>query len=104
MMPIDPRQMKRMMKGIKEIDAKEVIIKTESSSLIIKKPKVTRLDVMGQETYQIIGRAEELKDVAPHPEDIKMIVEQTGADEKEAKKALESAGGDIARAILELKK
>ena len=52
------RQMKKM--GMKMEDlpgALEVIIRFEDKELIIDEPSVSLMNVMGQETYQIEGKA-----------------------------------------------
>ncbi len=102
---IDPKQMAGLMKkmGIKteSIDAKEVIIRG-SKTIVIKNPQVTVVDMQGQKTYQVIGNAEEKKE--ENKEDLDLVMEQTGATEDEARVALDEAEGDIALAILKLKK
>ncbi|MBT4334388.1 nascent polypeptide-associated complex protein [archaeon] len=107
MMPgMDPRKMQKMMNrmGIKqqEIDAIEVIIKTTDKNLIIRNPSVTKIDMMGQKTLQITGDIEEESSISE--EDIKTVSEQAEVLEEEAKKALEESDGDLAEAILNLKK
>ena len=106
MMPgIDPKKMQAMMKqmGIKqeEIDAIRVIIETNDENIIIENPSVVKINMQGNESWQITGdsRVEEsgIKD-----EDIKLVMEKTGVSETEAKKALEDADGDLSEAILEL--
>lgn len=107
---MNPRKMAQMMKrmGIsqQEIDATEVIIKMLDKELVISNPQVSKVNMMGQETFQIIGNVEE-RAISSEPdiseEDIKTVMEQTGASEKEAKKAIERNNGDLAAAILELK-
>jgi len=102
---IDPKQMASMMKkmGIKTetIDAKEVIIKGQKT-IVIKNPTVTVVDMQGQKTYQIMGNAEEKKEESR--EDLELVMEQTGSTEDEARGALDESEGDIAVAILKLKK
>ena len=49
--------MRRMGIQQKEIDAEEVIIKCSDKDIIIQKPSVSKVDMMGQETYQVIGQA-----------------------------------------------
>ena len=94
--------------GIKqeEIDAREVIIKTSDKDIIIKNPQVSKVNMMGQESFQISGDIEE-KELSSEPstneEDIKTVMEQTNCTEEEAKAALEEAQGDLAEAILKLK-
>ena len=108
---MNPRQMKQAMKrmGIQqeEIDAKEVIIKLEDKEIVISNPQVSKVNMMGQDTYQIIGE-EEIRDLDSTPEisedDVKTVVEQTGASEADAKAAIEECKGDLAEAIMKLKK
>lgn len=93
-----------------EINATEVIIKTADKEFIISNPSVAKVNMMGQETFQISGEIteRELSSTSSaseiSEEDIKTVMEQTGADQKSAKKALEEADGDLAQAILNLKK
>jgi len=102
---IDPKQMAGLMKkmGIKTetIEAKEVIIRGDKT-LVIKNPQVTVVDMQGQKTYQVMGTAEEQKE--ENKEDLELVMEQTRATEDEARVALDEAEGDIAVAILKLKK
>ena len=107
---MNPREMQKAMKrlGIKqeEIDAQEVTIKTADKEIIIHNPQVSKVNMMGQETYQIIGEAEE-RALSSEPEineeDIKAVMEQSGVSEEKAKAAIESNNGDLAKAIIELK-
>ncbi|MFH1506155.1 MAG: nascent polypeptide-associated complex protein [archaeon] len=112
MMPgMNSRQAKAMMKkmGIQQqdLDAKEVIIRLEDREIIIRNPEVAKVNMMGQETYQVVGQAEERSlDTTPEisEEDIQTVVDQCGCSKKEARVAIEEAKGDLAEAILELKK
>ena len=107
---MNPRDMQKAMKrlGIKqeEIDATEVIIKTSDKEIIIQNPQVSKVNMMGQETYQVIGQAEE-REISSEPEinedDIKTVMEQTGASEERAKEAIENNNQDLAKAIMALK-
>ncbi|MFA6065532.1 MAG: nascent polypeptide-associated complex protein [archaeon] len=104
---INPKQMGQMMKrmGIKndELDAKEVIIfLNNGKKLRIENPQVQSIEMQGNKTYTIAGNAIEESGVPD--EDIAMVAEQTGCSKENAKKALEAANGDIAEAIIELKK
>lgn len=110
MMPgrMNPKQMQRMMKkmglNMKGIDdAKEVVIYTESKEIHIKNPEVTIMDVKGEQTFQVQGDVEEktLEEEVPK-EDIELVMNQTGASEEEAKKALEEVDGEPAEAIIKL--
>ena len=107
---MNPRKMQQMMKkmGIQqsEIDAKEVIIRTSDKEIIIHNPNVSKVNMMGQQTYQIVGEEEE-RALETKPtisdEDIKTVTDQTGVDKNEAKEAIESCDGDLAEAIMKLK-
>ena len=57
---------------------------------------------MGQKTLQITGDITEESNISE--EDIKTVSDQAEASEEEAKKALEETSGDLAEAILKLKK
>lgn len=108
-MNINPKMMEQAMKkmGMKqeEIPAVEVIIKLADKELVIAEPQVTKVNMMGQETYQVVGEAHERErssEVAITEEDIKTVMEQAGVDKKTAQSALKKSKGDIAEAILAL--
>ncbi len=97
--------MKRM--GIKQVDipASEVIIKSEGKDIVISNPKVVRVNMMGQDSFQISGDVEERPaSFEISEEDIKTVSEQAGVSEEEARDAMSKANGDLAAAILSLKK
>jgi nascent polypeptide-associated complex subunit alpha len=109
---MNPRQMKKMMRqmGMKmeELDAEGVIIKLmDGREIIIDNPGVSIVTAMGQRTYQIVGEERIVESEADALEvsedDIKLVMEQTGAGEEEARRALEESGGDLAGAIMGLK-
>lgn len=86
-----------------EIPATEVIIKTKDKKIVISNPSVSKINLMGQETFQILGEAKEEELTAEiSEEDIKTVIGQTGANKEKAKKALEKSNGDLAEAILSL--
>ena len=107
---MNPRDMQKAMKrlGIKqeEIDATEVIIRTSDKEIIIQNPQVSKVNMMGQETFQVVGQPIE-REISSEPEinqdDINMVMDQTGTTEEKAKEAIESNNGDLAKAIMELK-
>ncbi|MDP7141486.1 MAG: nascent polypeptide-associated complex protein [Candidatus Woesearchaeota archaeon] len=112
---MNPRKMNQMMKrmGIAqtEIPATEVIIKQNDKEIVIANPQVSLVKMMGQDTYQIVGSAEE-RAISSTPEsstpeinedDIKTVMEQTGAEEDKVKQVLEETKGDLAEAIIKLK-
>ena len=101
---IDPKQMKSMMKKLgmrqEEIEASEVLIKCKDKELIIRNPQVMKINMMGQDSIQIVGEIEERGLSNIKEEDVNAVVEQTGCNKEDALKALEDSDGDIAKAIL----
>lgn len=105
---MNPRQMKKMMQrmGVKqqEILADYVLIKTAEKELIINNPSVIKVNMMGQETFQISGTvSERVPELKIDEEDIKTVMEQTKADKKTAHSSLKKNKGDLAKTIIELK-
>ena len=106
---MNPRKMQQMMKkmGIqqKEIDAQEVIIKTKDKQLVFLQPQVSRVNMMGQDTFQIIGEPEEQilsTDPEINEDDITTVMDQAKVSKEKAEKALKDSKGDLAKAILDL--
>ncbi len=101
---IDPKKIQGMMSkmGIKqeEIDAIRVVIEQEDKNIVIENPAVVKINMQGQESFQISGSVKEEGKITK--DDIKAVMEKTRATEKEAKEALEKTGGDLAEAILSL--
>lgn len=106
-MKIDPRQIQKMMAqmGIKssEIPAHRVIIEKENEKIIIENPSVMSIEQGGMTSYQITGGTINIAPIIPE-EDIKLVVEQTGVTDEEAEKVLLETNGDVAEAILKLKR
>lgn len=106
-MKLNPKKMEKMAKrmGLKadSIEAEEVIIKTRDKDIVVSQPRVTKIDMMGQETFQVSGEIAEEEKEKFTEEDIKTVAEKSGASEEEAKKALEETE-DMAQAIMKLKK
>ncbi len=106
---MNPRKMKQMMRkmGMQQvdIDAKEVIIKCQDKEIIIENPQVSKVNMMGQETFQVIGNPIE-KELTKEPEinqdDIKTVMEQANCNEETAKKAIKDNKGDLAASIMSL--
>lgn len=105
---LNPKKMQAMMKqmGISqnEIPSQRVIIeKTDNSKIIIENPSVTKINMQGQESFQITGDVkEETAEDKITEDDIKTVMEKTGCNQEQAEKILESTKGDLAEAILEL--
>jgi len=106
MMPgMDMKKLQKMMKDVENIPAERVIIEGEKR-LVIENPQVMKVNVMGQETYQVVGQAVEEESTEQESfseEDVKLVMEQTGKDEMSVKEALIKNSGDIAKTILDLK-
>lgn len=103
---LDPKKMQAVMKQLgmsqEDIDASLVTIeKSDGSRIIIENPGVVKIGIKGQESFQISGDAREEKGFIISEEDIKMVMEKTGASKTQAKEALEETK-DIAEAILKL--
>lgn len=108
-MRMNPKQLKKMAKkmGMKmdQITAEEVVIRTPDKEIVIENPQVSKVKMMGQETWQITGEeTERVRGSETTKEDVKTVMDQTGASEEEARKALDEADGNLAAAILKLKK
>jgi nascent polypeptide-associated complex subunit alpha len=107
MFELNNKQIQSMMKQMgmsqEEIESSKVTIeKSDGTNIIIENPHVTKLNVKGQISFQIVG---DLKEEAGKPfteEDVKQVMEKTGCTESQAIRALEDAKGDMAEAILEL--
>ncbi len=106
MLPLNPNQMKKMMKqmGIEmeTIEAEEVIIRTKDADFVFKNPVVNKISAKGIETFQVTGSYEIVEKVTISEEDVKLLMEQAGVSEEEARRALEEAKGDLAEALLKL--
>ena len=125
---MSPKQMARMMKkmGIeqKEIDGvKEVIIRFADKEWVISNVSLTMVKQAGSESYQVSGTKSERglsgsaeskpeetleveveKKIEIPMEDAALVASQTGVDIQVAKQALEETGGDLAAAILKLRR
>jgi len=102
---LDPKKMQAMMKQIglqqEEISSERVIIeKSDGGKLIVENPSVIKIKMQGNESFQISGKVSEESGISE--EDIKTIIEKTGASEKIARETLEKNKGDLAETILEL--
>ena len=106
-MKINPKQMEKMAKkmGMKmdEIEAEKVIIQTPDKDLVIINPQVSKVNMMGQETFQISGEVTEKSRKPYTEEDVNMVMEQASCTKEFAEAALDDTNGDIAEAILKLK-
>jgi nascent polypeptide-associated complex subunit alpha len=119
---INPKKMQAVMKqmGIsqEDVDASRVIIeKNDGNRIVINNPSVAKIKMRGQESFQISGdisesqeasddfeeSSEESGEIGISEDDVKTVMEKTGASEKQARKSLEKTQ-DLAESILELSK
>jgi nascent polypeptide-associated complex subunit alpha len=113
---LDPKKMQAVMKqmGISQQDipaSKVIIEKLDNTKIIIDNPSVTKINMQGQNSFQISGdiregtgesEDEENEDeIEISKKDIETVMEKTGCSKKEAIEALEETG-DLAEAILKL--
>ncbi|MBI2575038.1 nascent polypeptide-associated complex protein [Candidatus Woesearchaeota archaeon] len=100
--------MQKMGMQSQEIAAREVIIRAEGKDIIITNPHVTKVNMMGQQTFQIMGTVNEKAAATGtggagiSKEDIETVMQQAGVDMPTAEKALNESKGDLAEAILAL--
>jgi len=123
---MNPRKMKQMMKqmgiDVTELDAEEVVIRTEDEELVFSDAQVTRMDAQGQETYQVVGEPEhrdaggasavesgdesesatESGDAGIPDDDVELVATRAGVSTDAAREALEAEDGDLAAAIARL--
>ena len=104
---INPKQIEGMMKkmGInqQQVDAKRVIIELEDKNIILDEPSVAKINMQGQESWQITGESRVEAKEGFSEEDVKMVMEKTGKSKEEVIGFLKENNGDIALAIIELK-
>lgn len=106
---INPREMQKAMKRLgvsqDELDAVEVIIKLkDNKELVFKNPSVSKVNMMGQQSYQVVGECEEkVREVSISEEDVKTVMEQTDKTKEEVMQVLKKNKGDLAQTIMELK-
>ncbi|MFA5357810.1 MAG: nascent polypeptide-associated complex protein [archaeon] len=104
---INPKQMGKMMRqmGIKneDLEVEEITMKLKNGKkLVFKEPQVQSIEMQGTKTYTVMGNPSEESGVPD--DDVEMVAEQANVSKEKAKKALEESNGDIAEAIMKLKK
>ncbi|AFO59273.1 alpha-NAC-related protein [Natrinema sp. J7-2] len=108
------QMMEQMGIDVEDIDAEEVIIRTDEHDLVFDDAEVTKMDARGQETYQVIGSPAKVESGSAGDsggtddadagssipdDDIDLVATRAGVSEDEARAALEDNGGDLAAAI-----
>ncbi|MHA1707659.1 MAG: NAC domain-containing protein [Candidatus Heimdallarchaeaceae archaeon] len=117
--PLSPREAKRLQARMRQIElegVEEVIIRFSDKETVIYNPKVIKAFIPGMmesDTYQVVGAgndrprgsdSEVEHGVKYTDSDIDLVIAQTGATKEEVIKALEEEKGDLAGAIVRLKK
>jgi len=106
------QMMKRMGLKMEEVpNALEVTIRMADKVIKVSNPSVTKYELQGQTFFQVAGTVEESAETTGErppiqlpEEDVLLVAQQAGVGPEEAKKALEATGGDLAQAIVLLKK
>jgi nascent polypeptide-associated complex subunit alpha len=112
---MNPKQMQQIMKRmgirVEEIEAEQVIIKCSDRNIIISEPSVMLTKMPNQEMFQISGEVSEEETGSEEEvvseiseEDVEMVMDQANVGKVQAEEALEETRGDIAEAIMMLKK
>ncbi len=108
---MSPRNAKRMMQRMgmnmeTMPDIEEVIFRTADKEIVVENAQVAVLEMQGQKIFQVTGEVneraletQEAKVTIPE-EDVQLVADQTGKSMEDAKRALESSDGDLAKAIL----
>ncbi|MCY0867916.1 MAG: nascent polypeptide-associated complex protein [Desulfurococcus sp.] len=113
----NPRELKRLLKRmgveVEELeDARQVEIVLKDKRIVLRNPQILVFKAGGQVFYQVTG-AQEVVEEAGKPaeplateipeDDIRFVMEQTGASYEKAREALVKSRGDILQAIMMLK-
>ena len=100
---MDLNKIKKLMQDMENIPAERVIIEGPQR-IIIEEPKVMKINMMGQETFQIVGESRiEEQEVEISEDDVELISKQIGKDAETVREKLKENKGDIAKTILDLK-
>lgn len=103
MMPgMDMKKLKKLMKDVEKISADKVIIEGEKR-IVIDNPEVMKINMMGKETFQVMGEAREEEKEMFSDGDVRLVEEKTGKSEEEVRNVLKNNNGDIAKTIMDLK-
>ncbi len=99
------KAMQRMGIQQQDIEVNEVIFRCSDKDIIIQNPQVAKVNMMGQESWQVTGKAvEQARSDVPDikEEDIKTVMDQANVSHDKALEAIKAAKGDLAQAILDL--
>jgi nascent polypeptide-associated complex subunit alpha len=112
------RQMRKMGVDFQQLeDVSEVLIRLPDKEIVIPQAQVLVMQAQGDDVYQIIGQSEErsltvsaeLEEGSPvttiqtfSEEDVQLVASQANVSEDEARDALRTAEGNLAKAIIVL--
>jgi nascent polypeptide-associated complex subunit alpha len=108
---MSPRNAKRMMQRMgmnmgEMPDVEEVIFRTADKEIVVENAQVAVIEMQGQKIFQVTGEVNEralepqAAQMAIPEEDVQLVADQTGKSMEDAKRALETSDGDLAKAIL----
>ncbi|MDY6768690.1 MAG: nascent polypeptide-associated complex protein [Candidatus Nanohaloarchaea archaeon] len=96
------QMMKQLGMDVQELEADRVTIETaDGRELVFDAPELNRMEVQGQELFQLQGDYEERDAGSEDGDDVELVMERTGASEEEARNALEEHD-DLADAVMSL--
>src|SRR3989344_7629027 len=103
---MDPKKIQGLMKqmGInqEEVDAERVIIeKRDGGKIFVENASVVKISMKGNLSFQVSGDVSE-ETAGINEQDVKLVMEKTGKDEKKVRKVLEEVNGEVAEAIVKL--
>ncbi|MEM0380570.1 MAG: nascent polypeptide-associated complex protein [Desulfurococcaceae archaeon] len=109
---MSPRELKRLLKkmgmDINEIsDVVKVEIFLKNKKITIEKPEIIVIKTRDQMVFQITNgliREESFETITINEEDVEFVASQTGVSKEKAREALVKTNGDIAEAILLIRK
>ncbi len=95
------KAMKQMGMDVEELSVTRVTVETDDGrELVFESPTLNRMEVQGQEMFQLQGDYEE-RDAGADAEDIELVMERADVSEDEARQALEEQD-DLTDAIMSL--
>jgi nascent polypeptide-associated complex subunit alpha len=99
------QMMRRMGINQQDLDVLEVVVKLPDKNLVFKNPNLSKINMGGNETFQLSGDYEEVSEnevLEINDDDIKTVMEQANVDKETAKQAILDNNGDLAEAIVKL--
>jgi nascent polypeptide-associated complex subunit alpha len=104
------RALERLGLNIQPLEGvKEVVIRLQNKEILISGPTVAQVVGQGMTVYQVIGGVITERGQTPTvkelftEEDVELVAQQAGVPKEVAREALRASGGDLAKAILNLK-